>query len=125
MRKKNRTKPITAKEVWEATQKEPLRFRLTKKETAGLARGLNQAREGKLVGIKIGRKFSLRKFLSPLNNKIFTARGLENAVIKLFNAKLELFPTGYGPANLIEDALKRKIILLRKDKKYMVKTSAA
>ena len=51
MRKRNRTKLITAKEVWQATQKEPPRFRLSKREAASLARGLNQAREGKLIEI--------------------------------------------------------------------------
>ena len=51
MRKKARTKPITAQEVWQATRKEPPRFRLTKKEAASLARGLNQARKGKFVEI--------------------------------------------------------------------------
>lgn len=126
MRKRTQTKPITARGVWQATQKESPRFRLTKKEAASLTRGLNQAREGKLVEIKIGQKFSLRKFLSQLNGKVFAARRLENTMIKLFNANLELFPPGYGPENLIEDALKRKIIRLRKyDKKYLVKTSAA
>lgn len=124
MRKRNRNKPITAKEVWLATQKEPPQFRLTKKEAASVARGLNQARQGKLTEIDFRQKFvSLRKFLSPLNKKVFAARKLENVVIKLFNANLELFPPGIGPGDLIEEALKRKFIWLRKyDKKYAVKT---
>ena len=56
MRKRNRTKPFTAEEVWQAMQKESPRFRLTKREAASLARGLNQAKQGKLIEIDFREK---------------------------------------------------------------------
>ncbi|KKT40001.1 MAG: hypothetical protein UW30_C0025G0006 [Candidatus Giovannonibacteria bacterium GW2011_GWA2_44_13b] len=54
-----------------------------------------------------------------LKDKVFTGRELETGVVSFFNERLEVFPPGYSPIAMIEDAFKSRR-LIKRGNRYIV-----
>lgn len=62
----------------------------------------------------------LKEFFSQIPSRPMTSRELERTIINRFNQKLEMFPPGIGPGDVIEEGIQRRWIR-EANGKYRVK----
>lgn len=67
-------------------------------------------------------KKRIRRFWRELSRKdsIFTGRQLEDEVVKFYNHNLEVFPPGFSPTDMIDDAFRNKVLIRRKNRYIII-----
>ena len=54
--------------------------------------------------------YKSKVFFRALSSDSMSSRQLEKAVVRRFNHKIEMFPPGVGPRDLIKDGIKKLVI---------------